>query len=224
MPFNPAQIDKITDELRSFLRVEVRSRKPKKLDPAFYKNITSALETLKDEAQQFLANQEIDSYIRIKERISDIERDFRAFFQKRFEKMATLSLYDLDGETMNALTPEEKDFIIKLHNLMYDEYNSLLNKTVVENEARGIQEKSSPKTDFKEPPQVQISHVEAEIEAQENQHPSERYVPVRIIGDQPPIAQPDRDYFLHDNDIVYLPEKFADLLIKRKSAVEIKIK
>ncbi len=223
MPFNPAQIDKITEELRSFLRVEVRSRKPKKLDPAFYRNITSALETLKDEAQQFLSNQEIDNYIRIKERISDIERDFRAFFQKRFEKIATLSLYDLDGETMNALTPEEKEFIIKLHNMMYDEYNSLLNKTVAESEAEKITEEPSPAPEIREQ-QVQISHIEAEIEAQEDLHGAEKHIPVRIIGDQPPIAQPDRDYFLHDNDIVYLPEKFADLLVKRKSAVVIKIK
>ncbi|MCL4342002.1 MAG: hypothetical protein M1431_07925 [Candidatus Thermoplasmatota archaeon] len=224
MPFNPAQIDKITDELRSFLRVEVRSRKPKKLDPAFYRNITSALETLKDEAQQFLSSQDIDSYIRIKERISDIERDFRAFFQKRFEKIATLSLYDLDGETMNSLTPEEKEFIIKLHNLMYDEYNSLLNKIAAEPELHELVEQHAPVVEPQVQANVPETHIEAEIESSQGQRPEERYIPVRIIGDQPPIAQPDRDYFLHDNDIIYLPEKFADLLIKRKSAVEIKIK
>lgn len=221
MPFNPAQIDKITDELRSFLRVEMRSRKPKKLDPAFYRNITEALETLKDESQGFLSRQDIDNYIRIKDRISDIERDFRAFFQKRFEKIATLSLYDLDGDTMGSLTPEEKDFIVRLHNLMYDEFNLLLNKLpekgVIEEKIEELADDIPASADTA----PQLSEVnEPNVSDVQN---STNYILVRIIGDQPPIAQPDRDYYLHDNDMVYLPEKFAELLMKRKSALKINL-
>ncbi|MEM0156918.1 MAG: hypothetical protein QXN26_02495 [Thermoplasmataceae archaeon] len=222
MTFNPQQIDRITDELRSFLRVEVRSRKPKKLDPAFYRNITSALETLKEEAQAHLKSQDIDGYITIKERISDIERDFRAFFQKRFEKISTLSLYDLDGETLGALTPEERDFITKLHNLMYDEYNVLLNKVSPAEEIREETEEiveSIPEPEVK--PEAEIVHNEMLPEATIDHS---EFVVVRILGDQPPIAQPERDYFLHDNDVLYIPEKFAELLIKRKAAQPVNLK
>ncbi|EQB71203.1 MAG: hypothetical protein AMDU1_APLC00032G0024 [Thermoplasmatales archaeon A-plasma] len=222
MTFNPQQIDRITDELRSFLRVEVRSRKPKKLDPAFYRNINSALETLKDEAQTYLKSQDIDNYIMIKERISDIERDFRAFFQKRFEKISTLSLYDLDGETLGALTPEEKDFITRLHNLMYDEFNVLLNKVSPAEEVREETEEiveSIPEPEAAPEAKVPPEEIQPEGIATHSQ-----FVVVRILGDQPPIAQPERDYFLHDNDIIYIPDKFAELLIKRKAAQLVNLK
>lgn len=222
MTFNPQQIDRITDELRSFLRVEVRSRKPKKLDPAFYRNITSALETLKDEARTYLKSQDIDNYIMIKERISDIERDFRAFFQKRFEKISTLSLYDLDGETLGALTPEEKDFITRLHNLMYDEFNALLNKI---SPAEEVKEETEEILESIPEPEVETG-TEAPLEEiqPDTTVASSQFVVVRIIGDQPPIAQPERDYFLHDNDVLYIPDKFAELLIKRKAAQPVNLK
>ncbi len=51
-----------------------------------------------------------------------------------------------------------------------------------------------------------------------------QFVVVRILGDQPPIAQPERDYFLHDNDVIYIPDKFAELLIKRKAAQPVNLK
>lgn len=217
MNLNPAQIDKVSDELRSFLRVEVRTKKPKKLDPSFYKNITNALETLKEEADIFLQKQDITSYINIKEKINDIERDFKAFFQRRFEKISTLSLYDLDSELMGALTPEEKDIITELHNKMQDQYNLLLNKIphAVEAEEEEPQEAIEPPVEAQEEPAEEIPVPDA---AQASQ-----LLLVRILGDQPPIAQPERDYYLHDNDLVYLPENFAEILIKRKAAVKINL-
>lgn len=213
MTFNPAQIDKVSDDLRSFLRVEVRSKKVKKLDPNFYKNVTEALDTLKSEANIYLVKQDITNYINLKERIDYIERDFRALFQRRFEKIATLSIYDLDSELMNALTPEEKDFITRLHNMMHDEYNFLLNKISQKEEEAEEQEEEEP-----EP--------EVEEEKPEEKKPDEKkedYLVVRIMGDQPPIAQPEGDYYLHDNDLVYLPANFAEILIKRKAALKINL-
>lgn len=211
MTFTPAQIDKVSDELRSFLRVEVRSKKVKKLDANFYKNVTDALETLKDEAESYLVKQDITNYINLKARINDIERDFRALFQRRFEKIATLSLYDLDSELMNSLTPEEKEYITRLHNMMQDQYNMLLNKTIAEEEPEEKPEDEQEKKERKEP-------VKEPLE-EEKPTGDDGFSIVRIVGDQPPIAQPEGDYYLHDNDLVYLPSKFADILIKRKAAL-----
>lgn len=213
MTFTPPQIDKVSDDLRSFLRVEVRSKKVKKLDPAFYRNVTEALETLKAEAETYLVKQDITNYINIKERIDYIERDFKALFQRRFEKIATLSIYDLDSELMNALTPEEKEFITRLHNMMLDQYNFLLNKIPTREEKAEVQEEEEPEA---APEKVGEKGKEPEQEAPAR----EEYLVVRILGDQPPIAQPEGDYYLHDNDLVYLSEKFADILIKRKAAVK----
>lgn len=216
MTFTPAQIDKVSDDLRSFLRVEVRSKKVKKLDPAFYKNVTEALETLKAEADTYLVKQDITNYINLKERIDYIERDFKALFQRRFEKIATLSIYDLDSELMNSLTPEEKEFISRLHNMMLDEYNFLLNKiSQKEEETEGAREEEP------ESGPIESGGKGKEPEAEEEAPPQEeKYLVVRITGDQPPIAQPEGDYYLHDNDLVYLPENFAEILIKRKAAIK----
>ena len=208
MTLTPAQIDKVSDEIRSMIRAEIRSRKIRKIDPSFYKNINSALYTLRTEAEVYLKNQDIGKYIQIKNRADDLERDFKSFFQRRFEKIATRSIYDLEGELMNALTPEEKEFITELHNAMRDEYNALLS------ESKQVAEQESEET-----PGV----VEKEIVAVKPESKADKKVVVMITTDLPPIAQPDRDYFLHKNDILYLPESFADMLIKRNSAMRLNI-
>jgi len=199
----PAQIDKVSDELRSMIRAEIRSRKIRKIDPSFYKSINSALYTLRTEAEVYLKNQDIGKYIQIKNRADDLERDFKSFFQRRFEKIATRSIYDLDGELMNSLTPEEKEFITELHNAMRDEYNALLS------ESKPVTEQNTEET---------AGVIEKEIVAAKPKPEADKKVIVLITTDLPPIAQPERDYFLHKNDILYLSESFADMLIKRNSA------
>lgn len=221
MNLSPTQIDKVSEELRSFLRAEARTKKIRKMEPAFYRNIVSALETLTQESESHLKERNISSYIRIKERMDEIERDFKALFQRRFEKIASLSVYDLDSELMSSLTPEEKEFIVVLHNLIQDQYKVLLQREKREEPRAIIQdnvsEEKSPESAKKTEPEV-----ESVAEPSEENIPEE-YVLIMIKGDQPPIAQPDRDYFLHDQDLVYLPSSFAELLLKRGAGVRINI-
>ena len=47
---------------------------------------------------------------------------------------------------------------------------------------------------------------------------------MQIPQPQPPIAQAEKNYYLHDNDLVYLPKKFAEILVNRNSAVKIEFK
>ncbi len=222
MTLDPTQIDKVANELRSFFRAEFRSKKIKKLDPSFYKNVTSALASLNEEAEKSLKAQDITSYMDIKKKVSDLEKDFKALFQRRFEKIATFSIYPLDSELMNSLTPEEKEFIVRLHNVMQDEQNLLINKISIQREKpEESHEQPEEEKPVEQEPAIEESAEpieEAEIPQAKSQS---EYVLVRIMGDQPPIAQPDRDYYLHENDLVYLPGDFADILIKRKAAQKI---
>lgn len=213
MTLTPAQIDRIASDLKSFLRVEKKSKKVKKLEGGFYREIVDALETLRAESEKLLKKQDISNYISINNRIQELERDFRDFFQRRFSKMAVLSLYDLDPDLMNSLTGEEREFITKLHNMMSDELNHLLLKE------RATREEIESEVSVKSDRETEESSEEA-VEPEAPQA-DKSYILVRVLGDQPPIAQPDRDYYLHDNDLVYLPEKFANLLLKRKSAVKV---
>ncbi|MEM0158270.1 MAG: hypothetical protein QW812_02005, partial [Thermoplasmataceae archaeon] len=188
----------------------------------FYDNLNAALSALREEADHLLKKGDITNYIKVKDRVDEIERDFRALFQRRFEKIASLSIYDLDSELMSSLTPEEKDFITKLHNLMIDQYNLLLKKYPSSNTAAATTEmKTEQATEAPGKTDVTIEDNQAEeIPTRENaiKPPDSEYILVRIIGDQPPIAQPDRDYFLHDQDVLYLEKKFAELLIRRNAA------
>ncbi|HLH86417.1 MAG TPA: hypothetical protein VKU79_06110, partial [Thermoplasmataceae archaeon] len=167
---------------------------------------------------------DITNYIKIKDRADEIERDFRSLFQRRFEKIASLSIYDLDSELMSSLTPEEKEFITKLHNIMLDEYNLLLRK-VPESPVRSSEVKSAlEKTPEPEQKTVVTAKNDSQSEPVGVPQTTKEYLLVRILGDQPPIAQPDGDYFLHDQDVIYLDKKFAELLIKRNAAKKIEIK
>ena len=212
MSLTPAQVDKISEELKSVLRVEVKSKKIKKIEPNFYKVIVNALESLNSDAEDHLSNQNITGYIQTKERISEIEKDFKAFFQRRFEKIATYSIYDLETDLMNSLTPEEKEFITRLHNAMQDEYDHLLLKRKEKKPENP--EENAPKSEHVIEEESTVSETEG-LEKEEDS-----YILVRITGDQPPIAQSDKNYYLHDNDLVYLPNKFAEILINRNSAVK----
>ena len=223
MSLDPTQIDKVATELRSFFRAEFRSKKIKKLDPAFYKNVTSALESLNQEAEKSLKAQDITAYMDLKKKVSDLEKDFKALFQRRFEKIATLSIYPLDSELMNSLTPEEKEFIVTLHNMMQDQQNLLINKLPPPQEAKEEAPKQADKGKqaMEEPAEEQETAEPAPEEPVEEKE--SELILVRILGDQPPIAQPDRDYYLHDNDLVYLPEQFAEILIKRNAARKVNL-
>lgn len=217
MTLTPAQIDRIANDLKSLIRVEKKSRKVKKLESGFYKGVVDALETLRSEAEVHLKNQDISNYININNRIQEIERDFKDFFQRRFSKMAVLSMYELDSDLMNSLTGEERDFMTRLHNMVQDEYNKLLLKEKPVKEELTEELQPSPEREIKGTPEEPVESEKPEAEKENS------YSLVRIIGDQPPIAQPERDYYLHDNDLVYLPEKFAELLVKRKSAVKVNL-
>ncbi|MEM0155688.1 MAG: hypothetical protein QW597_03695 [Thermoplasmataceae archaeon] len=216
MSLTQTQIDKFTEELKSMLRVETKSRKIKKVDHGFYKNLVEVLNSLKFEADGYLHSNDITGYIRVNQRIKSIESDFRAFFEKRFEKIAVLSIYDIGLDLIDLLTPEERDFLTKLHNGMQDEFNRILQKT----------EELKPETPvapaIEKKPDDRIKGVAVpEIRNVENKDSD--LIPVRIIQDQPPIAQPDRNYYLRENDIIYLRDNFAELLIKRGAAVKINI-
>jgi len=214
MSLTQAQVDKFTEELKSMLRVETKSRKIKKLDHSFYKGMVEVLTSLRFEADSYLHSNDITNYIKVNERIKNIESDFKAFFEKRFEKIAVLSIYDIGLDLIDLLTTEERDFLTKLHVEMQDEFNRILQKT----EEKKIEKTPEPVPKDKEALKIENKS----LPAAETTAPSDM-IPVRITEDQPPIAQPERNYYLRANDIIYLGEGFANLLTKRGCAVRIKI-
>ncbi|WP_075057737.1 hypothetical protein [Thermogymnomonas acidicola] len=173
---------------------------------------------LEDEAQRSLAAQDIDRFIRLKDRKDQIEKDLRSFLQKRFEKILIAAIYELDSATMESLTQEEREIILEIHNLVQDRFDAfLLKRKQKEPEQQVVEEHGGAGEEEKAEEQAGEPMAEAPGESGEV-----KYVLIRVLSDQPPIAQEDRDYYLHENDILYVPEEFAEILVKRGAAIPIR--
>ncbi len=216
MPLTQSQIDSIYSELQAAIRVERASKKAKKIESDFYRKIVSAIESLNGEAQK-LISADIDRYLRVKERVSQIENDFRTFYLLRHGKILRLALYEIQSEDLNGLLPVERDFLISVHNTLMDNMDKLLGR---------YREKKKPEegTEKEKEKEEQPAEEEAPEKPQKKEKEKEKkedYRLVRILEDQPPIAQQNKNYYLRKNDILYLTAKFAELLVKRKVALPI---
>ena len=202
MTLSQQQIDQIYADLQAAIRVERNSKKARKIEPDFYRKVVDAIDSMNQEADSLIRSN-IDRYLRIKERVRQLESDFRTFYILRFGKIVKLSIYEVETDDLSSLIPLERDFLMTVHNMVNENFDHLL----------GRRKEEIPKE-------------KVETNASETALPKTKVarsddVLVRILLDHPPIAQNDKNYVLRKNDIVYLSRKFADLLIKRKSAVEI---
>ena len=140
--------------------------------------------------------------------ISQFEREFRSFFQLRFSKVLRLSLYEMEDEAAQ-LIEQEKEFLPRVKTLVREEFAALTQRT------------EPPKPP--EPQPVGESHEVTQQAVAPERQDQQKFVLVRIIGDQPPIAMPERNYYFRDNDMVHVDSKFADLLVTRKIAALVEI-
>jgi DNA replication initiation complex subunit (GINS family) len=210
MPVTPSDMDRLFKKIRDYSRIE-SSRVPlNRINQDFYSEVREALLAMKEMAEESLSKGDIDQYIGIREREGNIKKSLSLFFQKRYEKILRESLYDIEGKTLDILTPQEREFIMKMHNEMMAIRSSLI-------DPGKIQEKQPTREDQNEPT----------IKEETNEPPNEpkalnEFSSLRITADYMPIALKDGNYYLRKNDIIYLPKNIAEILLKRESAVSIK--
>ncbi len=187
--------------------MEKNSKRVRKIDARFYETYREAYESLSQEAEK-AASGDIDKYLQLKDRMRKFETEFSTFFQLRYSKILRLSVYRIENEDLEMLTDSEKKFLTSIGERTREQFLYI---------SRGELPKRQKEAIPPEPEKIDIPKQKHEPES------PDAYTLVRIVGDQPPIAQPDRNYFFRDNDLVHLNRKFAELLIKRKSAVEVKL-
>ncbi len=222
--------DKTLEDLKSVLFSERKTRKINRIDPNFYKNIYSLFSDLKVEKEEALST-DIMKYMEITRLLDDVRKNFKAFFQVRFEKIARYSVYELTDDTLYNLTNEEKNIIKEFSDKMkyyYDDFigtgkaeentvelnDDIINGNINENKPVEENEIGEDKTGNQASPEEIPEKMEKEVK-------SENYVLVRILKDLPPVAQPDKNYYLHKNDILYITESFANILKNRDSIIMI---
>jgi DNA replication initiation complex subunit (GINS family) len=207
MPLNASDIDRLFKKIRDYSRIESKGVTLNRINQDFYSEVREALLFLKEMAEESLSKGDIDQYIAIREREGNIKKSLSLFFQKRYEKILRESLYDIEGKTLDILTPQEREFIMKMHNEMMVIRDSLV-------DPGKIQERESPEESHKEP------EIKQEIdEPQSVPERSEDLSQLRITIDYMPIALKDGNYYLRKNDIIYLPKNIAEILLKRESAI-----
>ena len=208
--------DKTLEDLKSHLFSERKLRKLNKIEPNFYKNVHSLLIDLDVEKNDMLLKAEIQKYMDITHLIDEVRKNFKAFFQIRFEKIARHSVYEITDNILENLTPEEKNIIKDMSSKIRGYYSNFSG-------IKPVEEKNEEEPEVIE--ELQATTGEQEIEPKNDGPKGLRkmiYRLVRITQDLPPIAQPEKDYYLHKNDILYLPEEFSEALHKRGSLVFIK--
>ncbi|PYB68094.1 hypothetical protein DMB44_06250 [Thermoplasma sp. Kam2015] len=227
----PADIDKLISDIRTAIYAEQSHRKIIEIDPDIYRRVRLALSDLQAEAAEYFQKQDIENYLTVNNRIQTIKRDFKSLFQRRFEKIVAKAIYDIGGETLSPLTEEEREFIEKIHNIIMEEFESFIPKreenkvekaqTVVipEKEAEDFERTEIVKEEVREKKSSEEPIETPTPPASEDKNEEQRYVLVMITEDLPPIAQSDRNYSLHNNDLVHIPSDLAAILIKRKVAI-----
>ncbi len=207
MNFSPQDVENAFLELQSAIRAEKNTKKIRKIDQSVFNTIPQLIKFLNTEAEKNAAV-DIDRYIQIKDRLRQIERAFKTLFQIRYSKIVRVPVFDNNTDEMINLTEDEREFVDRIYSEVKDQYNQLLGIQSVQVSEKPIVIKGDQKT-------------ENEPKREES---SEEFSAVRILGDQPPIAQTDRNYYFRDGEIVFLKKRFAELLVKRKIATEIAIR
>ena len=209
MPLNASDIDRLFKKIRDYSRIESKGVTLNRINQDFYSEVREALLFLKGMAEESLSKGDIDQYIAVREREGNIKKSLSLFFQKRYEKILRESLYDIEGKTLDILTPQEREFIMKMHNEMMAIRDSLI-------DPGKIQERESPEESHEEPEIKQEIGVPQDTTAR-----SEDLARLRITVDYMPIALKDGNYYLRKNDIIYLPKNIVEILLKRESAITI---
>lgn len=203
MNFSPQDVENLFLDLQSAIRAEKGTKKVRKIDPSLFVTVPELIRFLQDEAEKSAAV-DIDRYIQIKERLRQIERAFKTLFQIRYSKIVRIPVFDNTSDEIANLSEEEREFIDIIYAQVKEQFNQLLGIKTIEMREKPIvlksEERKSPGNDDSE---------------------QSDYVMVRILGDQPTIAQADKNYHFRDGDIAFIRGDLAELLMKRKIAVPV---
>ncbi len=100
--------DNFQSKIDELFRMEIKSKKLHKLPVGFYDSLKKEMQSYVLEMQNALDRKDIEAYISLKEQKSEFEKNFRMFFQRRWEKIASLAQYDIDQDLLMVLSSYEK--------------------------------------------------------------------------------------------------------------------
>ncbi|MCL4346248.1 MAG: hypothetical protein M1496_07840 [Candidatus Thermoplasmatota archaeon] len=214
MTLTVAEIDRISREIRDYYRQESASVQIQKIKGNFYEQVKEAMESLDQMAGANISPEKIDLYRKIMDKKDMMEKNLRNFLLKRYEKILRDSLFEIGSTVLEKLTPEEKLFIMNMHNQMQDYFGKIIKPAKEEDLEEAletvVQQENKKTVTSEEKGSEGDSEKEKAV-----QDMVEPMVPVTITVEYLPVATSMGDFYLHKNDIVYLPEKAAEIITSR---------
>ena len=210
MTLTASEIDRIAREIRDYYRQESATVQIQKIKPNFYERAREAVESLDQLARENISPETIDVYRKVMDKKDLIEKNLRNFFLKRYEKIMRDSLFELGSKTMDRIATQERTFILEMHNTMSIYIEGLIHSTGgTDKEKMALPERI-----------VEEEHVESTPSPRKESRTEEPDAMrlVSVTAEYLPVATSIGDFYLHKNDILYLPQKAAELITEKKYA------
>lgn len=214
------------DEIHSIQRRERSTRSLAKVPHDFYERLAAYLADAKTGLDEESAKGANPRLILLQGQYRNLQEMARDILMMRLRKVTEMAFTVVEGGALNdkILTPEEMAFAKELGGIIERTRSAAMH----EGEAR---------RPHVTPPPPAPTHVAQEPRAQpapapkseggpaaETQHDAPAVVLLRILDDVPPFeGENNRVYRLKREDVITLPRDLAQILVRRKKAVELEV-
>ncbi len=191
----------LLNELEEIKRREKERKKElQKLKRNFYEDVIKKIDSFRVEARIYVEKMDIERAGRIMDEIKKIEKSLDEIIALRVRKILLFTIWKDERDVKN-LTKEEE--------LLYREVKEAIERH--KNMIYGREE---------------IQQVERKIDKnveEEKEEKIEEYVLARVKAPSLKIALPDRNLILRKEDVLHLPKKIYEILLKSDYVEEIKL-
>lgn len=192
----------LLNELEEIKRKEKERKKElQKLKKNFYEDVMKKIDSLRVEARIYVEKMDIEKAGKIMDEIKKIEKSLDEIIALRVRKILLFTIWKDERDVKN-LTMEEE--------LLYREVKDAIERH--KNMIYGREEIKEMEEQF-----------ESKIEEKEEEKKVEEYVLARVKAPSLKIALPDRDLILRKEDVLHLPKKIYEILLKSDYVEEIKL-
>ncbi|MCL4412275.1 MAG: DNA replication complex GINS family protein [Candidatus Thermoplasmatota archaeon] len=184
--------------LNSMVRLEIKNIELTEVPSTFYKDVKNYLDDLRTRIETETIKKNSRTASRLNQEMEDSEGFLKRIVEQRISKILQARALSDKEMIEGKLTPEEQIFYENLSNAVSDFSEELLKGEI-------ILEKNEQKEKTEKP----------EVTDTKEEKEEEKFSIVHILQDIPDVSIMGRKLILRKEDIVTLPEKYADIINKQ---------
>lgn len=215
----PSKSEMTYEELMSVYRQESRQTSLSKVTPDFYSRVALYLDALDKRCAENKAG--ADTSGMLLSQLKTAKEKSAGIYESRMRKLALMAMSSAFGAEpkLENATPEEKSAFESIKNYFTEHRKSTLSpKCDEEQVVEETKLQVASELLIKEPSDADIP-----VAASKDQPaPKHDTVLVRILEDLPVFAGADKNYQLMKEDVIDLPRRYAEILLKNNKAIEIR--